>query len=143
MAIGNKKPSNLTEILNSITYNKNDFLETNEESVYDPFIINRMLSYDRGTIMYAQEMNERSTLTRKMQYEYLLASVRKKKRFFPYRKKSKVSDNIEIIKEYYSCSTKRAIEYAEQLTEEEIKKISEYLNAKGGCDELNIRRKVK
>ena len=79
------------------------------ENEYVPFVINRTFSYFPDTVMYANELNTRSHLDNKLQFDYLLNSIRLKKRFSRWLKPEKNAD-IDAIKEYYSCSYRKAHE---------------------------------
>jgi len=100
------------------------------EKDYNAFLINRGLSYFQDTISLANEMNYRSHLDKKMQYEFLLNLVRKRKRFSKWFKKEEDS-KLEVIKEYYSCNHQRAKEYLSILTDEQFIELEKRLT-KGG-----------
>jgi len=57
--------------INSIQHNKTDMM-TDEymEKSYNSFIINRGLSFGADTVIYANEMNSRPHLDKKMQYDF-------------------------------------------------------------------------
>ena len=81
--------------------------------------------------MYANQMNLNSNLDSKLQYQYLLNTVRPMKRKFqPWQKTSAVKD-LECVKEYYGYSNEKAKEALRILTDEQITFIKEKLE-KGG-----------
>lgn len=100
------------------------------ESNYNPFLVNRGLSYFVDTIMLANEMNLHFNLDSKMQYEFLLHSVRKKKRFSKWHKAVK-SEDLELVMEFYNVSQRKAEQALHVLTEPQLKIIKEKLH-KGG-----------
>ena len=51
------------------------------------------------TILYVNEMNKCPHLPKKLQYDFLLNSVKPRKRFSPWN--HKILDNLEAVKEYY------------------------------------------
>ena len=117
------------EIIPSILQTKKDVLD--EEKDYKPFLVNRSLSYHMDCIMYANQMNLNSNLDSKLQYQYLLNTVRPMKRKFqPWQKTSAVKD-LECVKEYYGYSNEKAKEALRILTDEQITFIKEKLE-KGG-----------
>ena len=89
------------------------------EKDYVPYIVNRALSYFPDTILHAQEMNVSAHIDKKLQYEYLLHSIRSKKRFSKWAKKEQ-SETIELLVEYYKCNYRQAEEYSKILTPEQI-----------------------
>jgi|LakMenE01Jun11ns_1017448.scaffolds.fasta_scaffold9717793_2 hypothetical protein len=117
------------DFLNSIQENKKDLIETGEypEQDYNPYLINRFLSSNIDTILYAQEMNRNWHLSKKMQYDYLRESIRSKKRKCSWGKKIKI-ENVDHIKLYFNCSTREALIHLEVLSEEDINKIKVICN---------------
>jgi hypothetical protein len=110
----------LTDWLNSINITKKNILEDPLlEKEYSPYIINRSLSYFPDTLFHANEMNQKHLLPKKLQYDYLRMVVRKRKRFSKWDKKDH-SDDLELIKQYYNYSTKKALEVLPLLTKEHI-----------------------
>lgn len=89
---------------------------------YPPFMVNRGLSYFIDTIMLANEMNTRFDMSKKMQYDFLYHSVRKKKRFSKWFKKAKDNEDIELIKEAYGFNRQRAEEVYDLIDIEELRK---------------------
>jgi hypothetical protein len=79
------------------------------EKGYTPFMVNKSLSYFIDTILYANEINEYAHIDNKLQFEYYLNGIPKKKRFSKWAKKEK-SDDLDIICEYYGCNYTRAAE---------------------------------
>jgi len=127
--------SNPFDYLNSINVNKNNMMSGSDndalaEKEYKPFLINRGLSYFEDTIALANEMNIHHELDNKLQYEFFLNIVRKRKRFSKWYKKEEDGD-IEAVKEYYGYSNQRASQILSILTEEQIILIKQKLE-KGG-----------
>jgi hypothetical protein len=113
----------LTDWLNSINYTKQNLIEDPlMEKEYVPFIVNRSLSYFPDTLFHANEMNHKHFLSKKMQYDYLRMVVRKRKRFSKWDKKHDNKD-LELVKNYYGYSTKKALEILPVLTKEQIEYI--------------------
>jgi hypothetical protein len=114
------------DVLNSINSSKENLIESGdlEESAYPAFIVRRGLSLYIDSIIYANAMNISHELDHKLQYEYLLNSVRKRKRFSKWPKKLE-SPDIDLIKRDLNYSTKRALEVEKLLTEETIDRLKE------------------
>jgi len=96
------------DFLNSINYSKEKLIVDEwSEKQYDPFIVNRGLSFGHDTIIPANEMNSRPHLDKLLQFDFLINIVRPKKRFNKWIKAEKI-DDLEIVKEYYGYSTEKA-----------------------------------
>jgi len=123
----------LSEYLNAINHSKKPLMDTEDETVekeYTPFVINRCLSYFIDTVLYSNVMNQHTHISSKMQFDYLLGSIRKRKRFSKWLKKE-MSNDIDIIKEMYNYSDSKAKEVIELFTSEQIKEMDEYLHGHG------------
>lgn len=110
----------LTDYLNSINYEKNDlFAEDPEmaEKEYAPFVVNRCLSYFTDTILLSNQMNRHPDLSKKMQYDYLKESIRKRKRFSKWIK-NEVSDDLKLVVEHFNCSIPKARDIMPLLSDE-------------------------
>lgn len=116
---------NLSKVLESINYTKEDVLDPNGKD-YIPFIVNKSLSYFMDTVAYANEMNKHPFLDKRMQYDYLKGSIRKRKRFSGWVKKDK-SDVIDAIIKYYDVSYRKATEYERLLTEDQKQEILKHI----------------
>ena len=116
---------NLSKVLESINYTKEDILDPNGKD-YVPFIVNKSLSYFMDTVAYANEMNKYPFLDKRMQYDYLKGSIRKRKRFSGWVKKDK-SDVIDAIIKYYDVSYRKALEYEKLLTEGQKQEILKHI----------------
>jgi len=107
------------EFVNSINFTKKDIME--DESDYNPFMINRALSYFPDTLFFAAEMNSYyQVLDNRLQYDFLRHIIRKRKRFSKWFKTEKISD-IEVLKEYYGYSTDKARTAYSILSKEQMK----------------------
>lgn len=123
----------LTKYLTDINYSKEKLLDTDDsdwEKKYPPFIINKGLSYFSDTIMYANEMNRLHHATKHMQFSFFLNSIKSRKRFSKWLKASKIKD-LDVIKQHFGYSNKKAQEVLSILTKEQIDYIKERLY-KGG-----------
>lgn len=117
------------EIIPSILQTKKDVLDNEKD--YKPYLVNRSISYHIDCILYANQMNMNHHLDGKLQYHYLLNTIRPMKRKFqPWQKTSAIKD-IDFIKEYFGYSNDKAKEALRLLTDEQITLIKEQLE-KGG-----------
>ena len=122
----------LKDWLNSINFNKTNLIEEDPSTIkdYAPYIINRCLSGNIDSILFANEMNKYSFLDKDMQYSFYLNTLRKRKRFSPWLRKDKVTD-LEIIKQYYGYSNEKASNALKILTPEQINFIKQRLETGG------------
>ena len=111
----------LKDWLNSINLNKNNIIkeDPDTERKYAPFIINKCMSGHLDTVLLANEMNMNHSLSKYLQYDFFLNSVRKKKRFSPWLRKDKIK-NLDVVKQYYGYSNEKATQVLRILTSEQI-----------------------
>ena len=111
----------LKDWLNSINFNKENLIKENPDIVkqYPPYIINRCLSGHIDTLMFANEMNKYHFLPKKLQYDFLINIVRKKKRFSPWLRQDKIKD-LDYVKRYYGYSNEKAKQALKILTQEQL-----------------------
>ena len=123
----------LKEYLNAINYSKEKLMDGEDEmweKKYPAYIVNKCVAPFQDTIMLVNEINQRHHLDKKLQFDFLLISLRTRKRFTPWAKASK-NKNLDIIKEYYGYSNEKAKSALDILNDEQIKTIKDCLN-KGG-----------
>ena len=123
----------LKDYLNAINHEKKNLLDTDDEmweKKYPPFIINKCLAPFPDTIFLVNEMNKHHQLDKKLQFDFLLNSLRTRKRYTPWLKASK-QKNLEYVKEYYGYNNEKAKSALKLLNDEQIKTIKDSLN-KGG-----------
>ena len=123
----------LKDYLNAINFTKNDLMKSEDKlwvKKYPAFIVNKLLSAFSDTVMLVNEMNRNHFLDKDMQFQFLLNSIRTKKRYSPFLRANKLKE-IECVKEYYGYSNDKAKSALDILTKDEIKLIKEKLY-KGG-----------
>ena len=123
----------LKEYLNAINHSKKKLMDTEDEmweKKYPAFIVNKCLSAFQDTLMLVNEMNMRPHLHNKLQFDFLINSIRPRKRFAQWLKASKIKD-IEYVKEYYGYSNEKAKSALDILDDEQLETIKRSLN-KGG-----------
>ena len=108
------------ELIKSISNDKKDILENEKD--YNAFMVNRGLSYFPDTVIYANEMNMFHHLDQRLQYHFLINTIRKRNRFSKWNK-SIESDNISAIKQYYGYSNEKARDVLPLLSNENLKYI--------------------
>jgi len=119
------------DFLNAINYTKNDIIVDDiTEKQYNPFMVNRGLSYFRDTVLFANEMNKNHHLDNLLQFHFFINIVRKKKRFSKWAKPES-SDDVEVVKQYYGYSNEKARQACKLLTPDQIIQLKKKVN-KGG-----------
>lgn len=116
----------------AISYSKADLLEENPEleKDYIPFIVNKSLSYHLDALQHANEMNLYYDTDKKLQFDYLRHALRSRKRFAKWVKKPE-NAGLKNIQQYYSCNEREAEEILGLLSEDDLKKINDYLEPGG------------
>jgi hypothetical protein len=122
----------LKDWLNSINFSKNNLLEESPESIkeYPPYIVNKCLSGEIDSILFANEMNMHHQLDKDMQYSFYLNTLRKRKRFSPWIRKDKIKD-LECIKQYYGYNNEKASQALKILNKVQIEFIKQRLEIGG------------
>ena len=100
------------------------------EKEYKQFIINRALSFNHDTVLYANEMNFHNHLDSKLQFDFFLNTIRPKKRYGKWLKRES-NDVLELIKTYYKCSYAKAREYATLLNDSQLNIIKQRIDTGG------------
>ena len=119
------------EFLNSINYTKKDIMiDDIVEKEYNSFMVNRSLSYFPDTVLAANEMNLNHHLDPRLQFDFLINIIRKRKRFSKWDKK-KIDSDVEVIKEYYGYNEEKALQVLEILSTDQIHELYKKVN-KGG-----------
>ena len=96
------------EYLNAINTTKKDIMVDDiAEKEYNAFMVNRGLSYFSDTVLMANEMNLNHHLDNRLQFDFFINIIKKKKRFSKWLKARDI-ENLEIIKQYYGYSDEKA-----------------------------------
>ena len=115
----------------AINYTKEDIMiDDITEKAYNSFLINRSLSYFPDTVLAANEMNRNHHIDNRLQFDFFINIIRKRKRFSKWFKPEEISD-LEIVKEYYGYSNEKARQILTLLSTEQINELKTK-GAKGG-----------
>ena len=128
----------LKDYLNAINYTKENLLDTDDEQwekKYFPFIVNKCVAPFPDTVMLVNEINQLHHLDKRLQFDFLINSLRPRKWFTPWLKAKKL-ENLEYVKEYYGYNNEKAKEALDILNDEQISAIKRRLD-KGGRDGRN------
>ena len=123
----------LKDYLNAINHTKERLMDTEDEEwerKYPPFIVNKCLAPFQDTILLVNEVNQYPNIDKKLQFDFLINSLRPRKRFTPWVKAKKL-DDIEYVKEFYGNNNEKAKVALTILNDDQIATIKQKLN-KGG-----------
>ena len=122
----------LKDWLNSINTNKNNLIDEDIdlEKKYPSYIVNRCMSGHIDAILLANEMNKIPNLPKKLQYDFFLNSIRKRKRYSPWLRKEEI-ENLDFVKRYYGYSNEKAKQVLNILTREQLSFIRDRLETGG------------
>ena len=119
------------DYVNAINYTKKDIMQTPEdESAYNPFMVNRSLSYFSDTVGIANEMNRYHHLEKRLQFSFLINIIRKRKRFSKWVK-PELENDVDVVKEYYGYSNEKAKSVLSLLNNGQIEELKKRIY-KGG-----------
>lgn len=111
------------------------------ESSYVPFVVNKALSYFPDTVLYANEMN-RAGVDNKLQYHYLLNSIRPAKRFAKWVK-NEDAEELELVKQHYGYNNEKARQALKILTPDHLQYIKQKQNRGGNDDKTRNTSRSK
>ena len=123
----------LKEYLKAINTSKERLMDSEDEQwekKYPPYIVNKCLAPFQDTIFLVNEMNMNHQIDKKLQFDFLLNTLRTRNRYTPWLKAKKEKD-LECVKEDYGYGNEKAKSALNILNNEQIKTIKDSLN-KGG-----------
>ena len=123
----------LKDYLNAINHTKEKLMDTEDEEwerKYPSYIVNKCLAPFQDTILLVNEINQYPSIDKKLQFDFLINSIRPRKRFTPWLKAKKL-ENIEYVKEFYGYNNEKAKVALTILNNDQIATIKQKLN-KGG-----------
>jgi hypothetical protein len=127
-----KKPSiSPFDFINAIHHSKEALITDDwSERQYNPYIVNRGLGFGADTVIYANEMNARPHLDRLLQFDFLINTIRPRKRYNKWLKAETV-EVLDTIQEYYGYSKEKARQVLPLLSDTQLKTIKSRLNRGG------------
>ncbi len=111
------------EYLKAINDTKQDIMVDDiAEKGYNSYMVNRGLSYFHDTVVIANEMNRYHHIDNRLQFDFYINIIRKRKRFSKWLKPKTVSD-VEVVKEYYGYNNEKSRQALSLLTSEHINEL--------------------
>ena len=123
----------LKEYLKAINTSKEKLMDSEDEQwekKYPPYIVNKCLAPFQDTVFLVNEMNMNHHIDNKLQFDFLLNTLRTRKRYTPWLK-AKKEKYLEYVKEYYGYGNEKAKSALDILNDEQLKTIMNSLD-KGG-----------
>ena len=123
----------LSDYLKTINETKQNLLDSEDsswEKEYPAWVITKCMASHYDTVLLANEMNIYYDLPNKLQYDFYINTVRKRKRFSPWEKKVKLED-LETVKTYYNYSTQKAQAILKILNKDQLDHLKSKLNRGG------------
>ena len=121
------------DFVKSVSYDKKDLMvDEVEEKAYQPFLLNKSLSYHQDSIFLTNEMNVRHGVDNRLQYMFFLNTLRKRQRFSQWSKPY-ISKKIDTVKQYYQISTREAKDYVNLLSDKQVRELKNRMKT-GGKD---------
>ena len=91
---------------------------------------NRQLSYFPDTVLAANEMNRNHHIDNRLQFDFFINIIRKRKRFSKWYKPETVSD-LEAVKKYYGYSNEKARQVLTLLNTDQINELKRKVTTGG------------
>ena len=90
------------DFVKQINYGKRNLIDENPEleKEYKQYIINRALSFNYDTVLYANEMNVKNHVDSKLQFDFFLNTIRPKKRYGKWLKREN-NGVLELINKHF------------------------------------------
>ena len=121
------------DFVKSVSYDKKDLMvDEVEEKAYQPFLLNKSLSYHQDSIFLTNEMNVRHGADNRLQYMFFLNTLRKRQRFSQWSKPY-ISKKIDTVKQYYQISIREAKDYVNLLSDKQVRELKNRMKT-GGKD---------
>ena len=118
------------DFCNAVSFTKSDILDEDNQQQYVPFIVNRHFSYFPDSVIAANELNCHPHLTSKMQFDFLINILRKRKRFTKWHKSETVSE-LDAVKKYYGYSNQKALHALSLISSADLQKIKQKVDVGG------------
>jgi hypothetical protein len=125
-----EKTLGVFDFITAVSDSKEDLIRKSDspeaaEKLFNPYMTNRALSYHISSIYEANMMNESHYLDKRLQFDFLLHSVRREKRFSKWFK-PEANESLELISKHYNCNLRKAQEILSVLSESQVESIRQW-----------------
>jgi hypothetical protein len=125
-----EKPFDFFRFVDDVSFRKQNLFNEETEAKYEPYMINKALSLSVDCVLYVNELNLYYDLPKVMQHDYLINSIRSRKRYEKWPKPEK-NEDFQAVKEYYKYNDAKTRTALSILDKKQIAIIKEKLE-KGG-----------
>lgn len=119
------------DFVKSVCETKEYIYSDDTEKDYQPFIINKALSFNIQDLFLASEINKYSSIPKKSQYDFYLNSLDKGRRSGRWVKKDSFPEDLAFIKEVFNYNNDQSIAALNIIGEDELLELKKLYN-KGG-----------
>lgn len=110
-----------------------------DEIGYDSYMMNRIFSNTKDTVLFANELNIRwNNLTKQQQFDFYYHGIPKKKRYGKWHKNQDDRATLDLIQEAFNMSRRKAKDVVE-LIRPKMEELQQELN-KGGRNGMDRKR---
>lgn len=132
----------LFDILNDLCLGKHGIVDRTTMKGYNPFVVGQGLSQHLDTVLLAYELNKQGVIDPLMHHDYLMATVKPKKRYGKWAKaEEKDEDIISLLSTHFKVSSEQAEEYMNIITNDELHIIKQQYD-EGGKKNGNNRLRI-
>ena len=124
MSDDGKKEITPFDFVSAASFSKENIMETEGDEKYIPAIVDKAFSYFPDSILYANALNNyHFDLTKQMQFQYYINTLRRRKRFSKWYKPEPDDALLETICRKYNCNKKVAKEYLLLFSDDDLNKL--------------------
>jgi len=112
------------DFVNDASFDKKNLMRDSEndalaEKSYNAYLANLAFSQHLDSILHANRMNERHYIPARAAYEYYINSLRRRRRFAPWAKKTQ-NEQLEVVCRAFNCRAEIGKQYLQLLSEQQI-----------------------
>lgn len=132
----------LFDILNDLCVGKFGIVNRDTMKGYNPFVIGQGLSQHLDTVLLAYELNKHGVTDPLMHHDYLMATVKPKKRYGKWAKAEvKDEETISLLANHFEVSHEQAEEYMNIISSDDLHTIKQQYD-EGGKKHENQRIRI-
>jgi hypothetical protein len=123
-----KKNDHAFDYVNDVSSTKVNMFKNHEDAGagYNPWLVNRSLSYSVDSVLFAQEMNEHAHLPAEMQHRFYLESLPARRRFARFEK-SNLGAEVEALGKWYGINKRKAVAVHRAIGSSAVADIMRYI----------------
>ena len=95
------------DVARDLCYDKKCLLNDDNEGEYPAFMVNKALSYYTDTVLLTNEMNMMGHLDKRLQHDFLMHTILKRKRYSKWVKRE-TTERVKLLSEYFGSTYRYA-----------------------------------